>query len=213
MAIMRVYVSAVLKQLSRKRRKKVAGGYSVSKDISEFERYLSAVAILHGCAEGAIDLSYLDGPEGPHGYAGVRDDVVFVAIVHDSSGYTPGGAIVVLQNEGSPDEALQEAMELLENNYREDKEHMDDVAQDVKEHFMKEHGLSEQEFQAMINSEYPSEYDELRDDYWTQVDEWAFEAFDGQVWTLNAKEAAEVISKSQVANEITITWPSQGPAQ
>lgn len=76
-----------------------AGGRWDGGSADELARMLQGVVILSG-AETYVDL--------PSDY----DDPVYVAVVHDSSGYTPGAAIAVTSR--SADEAIQAAVEDLE---------------------------------------------------------------------------------------------------
>lgn len=83
------------------------------KGAHELGHWLQAVALIGG--EGRIDL----GDRGP----------VYVAIVHDASGFNPGAAIAVDQNpyHNLSNEVIQTAFEILQGEAMKDKEHVEEV--------------------------------------------------------------------------------------
>jgi hypothetical protein len=149
---------------------------------AECAECLQAVVILKNCAEGQIDLSC--------------DDPVHIAIVHDGSGFNPGGAIVVIQGGHDTDTALDAAYELLEAHILADSARMKDAEKDAIDMFRKDHGLSAADFREIIASEYPSEHDTLRDEYWNLVNTLTTESVTGCTWTLSAADAADVVRNS-----------------
>ena len=87
--------------------------YQMTKDL---DRWLAGVVILAG--EGSIDIS--------------SKAKVWIAIVHDGGGFSPGAAIVAADY-GSGDEALERAVELLEEKTMEDTEYIEELEKEWRE--------------------------------------------------------------------------------
>jgi hypothetical protein len=131
---------------------------------SEFERMLNGVVIIAG--EGSL---WIQDP----------NEKVYVAIVHDGSSYTPGGAIFI-DNVGNESSALESAYEILEES-------------DMIQNYMKE--LEEEFFQEFIKEDMSDE--DAHEKAYDKAQEQA--TFDGGAWTLSAKDAYDIISKNKYA--------------
>ena len=93
-----------------------AAGRFESDDAERAKDYLRGVVILDG--DGTIDL-------------GDKDEV-WIGIVHDGSGYTPGAAVSINQNRyhSHPDIPLQAAHEILTEKLLEDTEHVKELQEE-----------------------------------------------------------------------------------
>lgn len=138
-----------------------------SRDYIGLERMLKGVTILDG--EGSVYISDFDE----------LDDLVYVGIMHDGSGYTPAG-VIVAQDWGSSDAAIQAADELL-----------DEVLSDQFEE-------AEAEFKQDIMADNPEmdEYDAEQRAY-----DMAREAKDGRAFVVTKAEAYELFKKDKTVSK------------
>jgi len=82
----------------------------------DLARYLQGIVLIGG--EGEIDV----GGRGP----------VYVSIIHDGSGYTPGAAIVVDQNQfhDLSNETLEAAFDIMRENVEKDEEYVRELQEE-----------------------------------------------------------------------------------
>jgi len=148
---------------------KKLGGKIMNKKAYEhdFEQTLDGAVILDG--EGTIDLN--------------DPDKVFIGIIWDDSGFTPGAAISVQQGYGSEDEMLEIAFEILEK------------------HEIKYHDLKRKNGDGYI--------EELMKEWGDRWNEILTEGWDGAAWTLPAQEAADIISKDKYAAKYIEIIPAE----
>jgi hypothetical protein len=93
-----------------------------SENLTEFRRYLEGVVVVDG--DGSITL-YDTAPGAP----------VYAAIVHDGSGFNPGAAVVVSQEDWVGEEGcLQQALEILEMwNYEHHRDYYNELVEEYGE--------------------------------------------------------------------------------
>ncbi len=129
------------------------------------------------------------------------DEPLYVAMIHDSSGYNPTAAVGI--SDMSDQDALEEAYEMMEAWIRSDKEHVKSVEEDVRQKFKEDYEI-----------ENPEEEDSDR--FWTEVDEWLNEVLDGDVFTIKQSEFEEIVNKIEnkynkeaILNDVTFEYEDE----